>query len=307
MLKSYWRSFLLSKRLVKDGIDIYHGLSNELPYNLQKTNVKSVVTIHDLIFMRYPEWYNPIDRQIYTYKFRYSSKIAQAVIAISEQTKTDLIDYFKMDEKKIKVVYQGCNEVFKQQLSKEEIEKLNRQYNLPEQYILYVGTIEERKNLLNIIRALHQGKIDVPLVVVGRPTAYYEKVRKYIQDNQLENIIFLNSIPVENLPAMYQGASLFTYPSIFEGFGIPILEALQSKVPVITSKGGCFHEVGGTSSVYIDPENVEEIIDAIKKILSDSALQVEMKEKGFQHAHKFSNTIISQQIMDLYQEILDAD
>jgi glycosyltransferase involved in cell wall biosynthesis len=116
-------------------------------------------------------------------------------------------------------------------------------------------------------------------------------------------VIFLNSIPVKDLPAIYQGAELFIYPSLFEGFGIPILESLQSKVPVITSKSGCFQEVGGKSSIYVDPHNVDEIFNAIKKILFDPGLQAEMKEKGYLHAQKFSNSIISQQIMELYNEI----
>ncbi len=304
ILKSYWRSFLLSKQLIRDGIQIFHGLSNELPAKINDSSIKSVVTIHDLIFIRYPELYNSIDREIYNRKFRYSSEIADIVIAVSQQTKNDLIEYYKTNEKKIKVIYQGCNDRYNINLLKKDIDEVKTKYDLPMDYILYVGTIEERKNLLNVVKALHLGKIDIPLVIIGKTTEYLKEVVNYICKNLVENTIFLRAVPFEDLPAIYQGAQIFIYPSIFEGFGIPILEALQSGVPVITSKGGCFEEVGGKAAHYVDPMSVDEIIHAIKKIGEDSELRKEMIEKGKSQAKKFSNSLIAQQIMNTYLEVL---
>ena len=303
ILKSYWRSFILKNELIKDNIELYHGLSNELPSNISESRIKTIVTIHDLIFIRYPELYKPIDREIYTRKFKYASKVANKVIAVSTQTKKDLIDFFNIREEKIEVIYQGCDEIFKQEFSQSEKEKITKKYNLPSEYILYVGTIEERKNLLTIVKALHQGNIDIPLIIIGKTTKYLKQVVNYICSNMVENTIFLKAIPLEDLPVIYQSARLFIYPSVFEGFGIPILEALQSNTPVITSKGGCFEEVGGKYSIYVDPMNVDEMIEAIKKVLSDKNLQNKMKSEGYKHAQQFSNSLIAEKIMALYKSI----
>ncbi len=301
--QSYWRSFQLTKQLIKDKVDIYHGLSNELPKELGKSNVRSVVTIHDLIFLRNPEWYNPIDRFIYKKKFFYSSQIANRIVAISQQTKHDLVEYFHLDEKKIEVIYQGCNKAFQQVLTDTEKQKIKEKWKLPDEYILYVGTIEERKNLLSIVKSMHLGKIFLPLVVVGRQTNYYKKVKAYIDTHSLKHIYFLREVPVIELPGIYQMASLFVYPSIFEGFGIPILEALYSRVPVITSKGGCFTEAGGDSSIYINPVDIEEMIHSIKSILASSELREKITERGYGYAQQFSDESIAEKIMNLYTSI----
>ncbi|MBN2520256.1 MAG: glycosyltransferase family 4 protein [Bacteroidales bacterium] len=304
VFKGYWRSFMLTSQLRKQGINIFHGLSNELPSRINENNIRSIVTIHDLIFIRYPDLYKPVDREIYLKKFKYAASVADKIIAVSTQTKNDLINFFKVDKTKIEVIYQGCDEIFKRFVIDSKKEEIREKYNLPSEFILYVGTIEERKNLLNVVKALHLGKIDIPLVIIGKTTKYLKKVVNYICNNLVENTIFLQAVPLEDLPVIYQSATLFIYPSVFEGFGIPILEALQSKTPVITSKGGCFEEVGGKGSLYIDPMSVDEIINAIKKLLSDTKLREKMKEEGFLHAQSFTNSIIAKQVMNLYQSIL---
>lgn len=303
---SYWRSVLLTKRLERDGVDVYHGLSHELPYNIHKTNVKTVVTIHDIIFMRYPQWYGFIDRSIYKQKVVYSCRIADAIIAVSEQTKQDLIDFLGVDGNKINVIYQGCNDMFREKATSDDLMRVSKKHGLPEEYMLYLGTIEERKNLLTVIKAIHQAGIDMPLVAIGRATKYMLKIKQYIHNHSMQNIHFLHSLPSGDLPAIYQGAKLFVYPSLFEGFGIPILEALNSKTPVITSKGGCFGEVGGKHSIYVDPTNAEEMAAAIKKVLSDKDLQKKMKEEGYKHARKFNKEEIAGQMMDLYKTLYNA-
>jgi glycosyltransferase involved in cell wall biosynthesis len=303
--QAFWRSYKLTNQVEKDEVDIYHGLSNELPKRNRTSNFKTIVTIHDLIFLRHPEWYPVIDRWIYNKKFQYSSQIADGIIAISQQTRNDLVQFYNVDEKKIKIIHQGCNNVFKNSLTDTEKQKIKEKWGLPDEYILYVGTIEERKNLLSIVKSIHQGNIDIPLVVVGRKTDYYKKVQAYIDGHSLKHIYFLEEVSVSELPGIYQMADIFIYPSIFEGFGIPILEALYSRIPVITSQGGCFSEAGGESSKYVNPLDIEEIINAIKSILTDSRLKEEMVENGYEHAMKFSDENVAENIMLFYKSILD--
>jgi len=290
----------------KCNIDIYHGLSNEIPFGLKKTNIKSVVTIHDLIFMRYPEFYNPIDRKIYERKFRFACENANCVVAISEQTKLDIISFLKIPEEKIKVLYQGCDQRFQKLIESEQLEQVKQKYSLPEKYILYVGTVEERKNLLSVVKALKEGNFDITLVVVGKQTDYADKVKQYIHDTGLENVYFLSNVPNDDLPALYQMAKIFVYPSVFEGFGIPILEALYSKVPVISSKGSCFSEAGGPGTIYINPVNSDEIANAIKRILSDEDLYNIMIEQGYKYAQSFNHDKLSARLNNLYKEIANG-
>jgi glycosyltransferase involved in cell wall biosynthesis len=304
ILKPIWRSFGISRQLKADKIDLFHGLSNELPFNIHKTGIKSVVTIHDLIFLRYPDNYKTIDRKIYTKKFKYSSEIADAVISISEQTKTDLINFFGINPEKIEVVYQGCNPAFYKTIEKTIRTRIIKELGIPDKFLLYVGTIEKRKNLLSLIKAIDKGKIDMPLVVVGRPTAYISIVKKYISKHQLKNVFFFENIALENLAALYQSAEIFIYPSVFEGFGLPILEALNSGVPVITTRGGCFSEAGGTSAKYIDPFNLDEFINAIKSLLTDTNERQKMIDEGYRHVLKFRENKIADSIMNIYNRVL---
>jgi glycosyltransferase involved in cell wall biosynthesis len=303
IFRSYWRTFSLSQELPKDNIEIFHGLSHELPYNFPKRQVKSIVTIHDLIFLRLPHMYRFIDRTIYEKKFRYACEASDRVIAVSRQTAEDVVEFFNIPPEKIDVVYQGCNPVFNTEVPLIEKEILRMKYLLPKSFILYVGTIEERKNLLTLIKALHYGKIDIPLVVIGKPTKYLNKIIEFIERHSLINIIFCDIVLNQDLPGIYQLADLFVYPSIFEGFGIPILEALYSKVPVITSRASSMTEVGGNYTVYVDPTNVEEMAAAIKKVLFDSDLQEKMIAEGFRHARSFDGDKVAANIMQVYQKL----
>ena len=177
--RSYWRSFRLIHWLGNDAVDIYHGLSNELPYGIHRTAIKSIITIHDLIFLEHPELYKSFDRYVYRKKVQYGSRVANRIIAVSEQTKQDIIRFLNVDESRIRVVYQGCHRQFYNKVSKETMQYTRQQFALPDEYMLYVGTIEERKNLLKIVTAMNSGNIDFPLVVVGRKTSYFNQVKSY--------------------------------------------------------------------------------------------------------------------------------
>jgi glycosyltransferase involved in cell wall biosynthesis len=301
---SYWRTFGISNQLKKDKINLYHGLSNELPNDIDKTGIPSIVTIHDLIFMRYPQLYKSFDRRIYEKKFRYAAQTATKVIAVSQQTKEDIIDFFKIPENKIEVVYQGCNPIFWDTFSDYQKEEILMKYAVPERFILSVGRIEERKNLLNIVKALYKAKVDLPLVVIGKPTKYLEKIKSFVKTNEIRNIFFLHNVPSEDLPAFYQQSEMFVYPSLFEGFGIPILEALTSKTPVITSRGGCFAEAGGKSSIYVDPENIDEIASAIRIIATSSTIRDNMIIDGYIHAQQFRQEKIASNMIEVYEKVV---
>lgn len=300
---SLWRSFGLTNRLNEDSIDLYHGLSNELPFGIQKSKVRSVITIHDLIFMEHPELYKPFDREIYERKVRYGTRVANRVIAASEQTKQDIIRFLDVDETRIRVVYQGCNRQFYKQVSEESMQNIKRKFALPNQYLLYVGTIEERKNLLKIVQALHHGKIHIPLVVVGRKTSYFNQVQQYIEQNKLRHIYFLDQVQSSDLPAIYQGSAGFIYPSSYEGFGIPVLEALNSGVPVITSRGGCLEETAGKGGLLINPNDQEEMIHSISQLLEETELRDRLIREGGAHALKFRE---EQTIPSLYNVYLEC-
>ena len=303
LFKKYWRNKNIIKDIVQDEIDIYHGLSHEIPLGIEKTNIKSVVTIHDLIFIRYPHLFSSIDRKIYHKKFQSACKRANKIIAISHQTKNDIIEFFGTDENKIEVVYQGCNNVFQSKISKKRIEEICKKYNLPEKFILNVGTIEERKNLLTILKSIKE----LPkqhLVVIGNGKEYKNKCLQYIREHNLQDrVSFLSGIELEEIAAIYQKSEIMIYPSVFEGFGIPILEALFSKTPVITSQGGCFSETGGEHSIYINPLSVSEIISAITKITTDTNLRNTMIEKGYNYAQNFTDKKVAENLQKIYTSL----
>ncbi|MCK5134608.1 MAG: glycosyltransferase family 4 protein [Bacteroidales bacterium] len=301
--RSYWRSFRLSHWLGNDAVDIYHGLSNELPYGIHRTSIRSIITIHDLIFLQHPELYKPFDRYVYKKKAEYGARFASRIIAVSDQTKQDIIRFLDVDESRIRVVYQGCHRQFYNRVSEESHLYTRQQFALPGEYLLYVGTIEERKNLLKIVEAMDQGNIDFPLVVVGRKTAYFNQVKSYIEKSGMDNIHFLDQVQVSDLPAIYQGSRGFIYPSSYEGFGIPILEALNSGVPVITSSGGCLEETAGKGGLLINPLDKEEMIHAIRQVLDDTALRDRLIREGGAHALKFRE---EQTIPALYKVYLES-
>lgn len=308
MFKSLWRSSGIKKNLQKDKIDIFHGLSHEIPINIHKTGIRSIVTIHDLIYLTYPDMYSAIDRAIYNRKFRYACKNADKIIAISECTKQDIIHYFDIAEEKIKVIYQAIHPAFYSMQAKETAETVVRKYKLPKDYLLYVGAINSRKNLLGIVKALKLLPADfqLPLVIIGNGRAYKTEVLKYAeQAGLMQQLILMNHIhDPRELQAFYQQARIFIYPSFYEGFGLPVTEALLSKVPVITSNRSCLPEAGGADSYYINPDCPEEIAHAIVCILSDDDKRLNMIEKGYLFAQKqFNAEKLTREVHQLYRQI----
>lgn len=304
MFPAWWRSVGVCKQIKSLKADIYHGLSQELPWGIQGTHTRSVVTMHDAIFMRYPALYSSSYRAIFIQKNKYSCRVANRIIAISEQTKRDVITYFGADERKINVVYQGCNNIFRQPIDLNDKQQIRQKYNLPPQYLLCVGAIEKRKNAALIVEALHACKIDMPLVIVGKPTSYMSEIQELIVKYKLEHQVhFLHHAHTDDLPAIYAQAEIFIYPSFFEGFGIPILEALCTGTPVITSTGSCFEETGGLYSQYIDPYQPLELGDAIAQVLRDKSLRDTMIQEGKLFSEKFSDVHVAKSMMDVYNTL----
>lgn len=303
-----WRSFTILKDLVKDEIQIYHGLSHEIPLAIQHTRIKSIVTIHDLIFLRFPKYYSFIDRKLYKWKSESACKRANKIIAISEKTKADIVEFYRINPNKIEVIYQSCDDSFKTIFNLSTLNRIKLTYALPDKYILIVGTIEERKNLKLIIQALKNVDEDYKLVVIGKQTSYFKIVENEIEKLELrKRVLFLSNIPFGDLPGIYQMANLFVYPSFYEGFGIPIIEALYSGVPVIAATGSCLEEAGGPNSLYISPTSSIELTEAINLVLSSAILQKQMKEKGLEFVQKFSSPILTQQLMNCYKSLNKTD
>ena len=170
LTKAWWRMHGMVADMVRHGVTLYHGLSGELPIGIKQTGIKTVVTIHDLIFLRHPEWYNPIDAKIYTWKFHNTCREADRIIAISECTKRDVVTFGGVSPDKIDVVYQSCGSRYAVKESDKKMQEVHTRYMLPSRYIVNVGSIEERKNILLAVQALRLLPDDVSLVVDGRPT-----------------------------------------------------------------------------------------------------------------------------------------
>lgn len=311
-----WRSSWVKKDLRKLRIDLYHGLSHEIPVGIRKTGIRSVVTIHDLIHERYPEQYHPVDVRIYRAKFRYACAQADHIIAISEQTRNDIIRFYGSPENKISVCYQSCNPRFTRQVGEAEKQNIKSAYGLPDSYFLYVGSLIERKNLMNVVKALHILKDDlkIPLVVIGDGGKYKRKVKQFLRDhNEGGEVIFLSEREeskhrpgyqtAADFPAIYQSAIALVYPSFFEGFGIPVLEALWSRLPVITSNLSCLPEAGGEGAYYVNPASPEEIAAGMKKIWTDKNFAASLAEKGWAHAQGFTPQMHAASVMNVYESL----
>ncbi len=306
LFPSIWRSYWIGKDLRKLNIGLFHGLSNEIPFGISNKQIKIVVTIHDLIFLRFPHLYSPIDRWIYTKKYHYACQHADVIIAISQQTKSDIVNFLNIDENKIKVVYQGCHALFQKTLDENVKQAVRQKFRLPKKFLLAVGTIEERKNILTVIKAIQPLK-HVHLVMVGKEKDYAESVFNYIKAHNLSNRIHhLKEVKLDELCAIYQLALIFVYPSLFEGFGIPIIEALFSGVPVITSEGSCFAEAGGPSSIYLPPQDIDQWRTTIDNLWNEEGKKMEMIKDGRRFVQAFLDESIAKRLFEVYSELLPS-
>ena len=303
LMKPYWRSHGIVNDLKRDGVEVFHGLSGELPIGLRKAGIKGVVTIHDLIFLRHPEWYNPVDVMFYKWKFHKTLKEATKIIAISECTKRDIMHYGKVEPERIELIYQSFSPQFKQNSSpqnntaSEENSSLFTLNSSLKRYILSVGTVEERKNIGLAVKALDYLPDNVHLVAVGRQTDYAKSLPKH------PRLHLMGQLPIEELTALYDGAEAFVYPSRYEGFGIPIIEAISRGLPVVACTGSCLEEAGGPDSIYVDPDDAQAMANAIKSVLKGAPDREQRIERSKEYIKRFEGNDVAAQVMQLYQNL----
>ena len=302
---AWWRMTGVVADLQRDRVQLYHGLSGELPIGIQNSGIRSVVTIHDLIFLRHPEFYHWVDTKIYAWKFRQTLKEADHIIAISECTKRDILYYGDIDEQKISIVYQSFAPRFSAEISEEQRSQVSRRYQLPQRYILNVGSIEARKNVLQAVQALPLLPDDIALVIVGRHTPYTDRVLQFAHEHHLEHRVrVLHGVPDDHLPVLYAMAEAFVYPSVYEGFGIPIIEAISCGLPVVACTGSCLEEAGGPDCYYVQPGDVEGLADAIRHSLKGAADRELRIENSKKYIRRFSGCNVADQVVNVYQRLL---
>ncbi|GAB6137374.1 glycosyltransferase family 4 protein [Halanaerobaculum tunisiense] len=266
---------------------------------------KLILTIHDLTPLLFPQYFSASERtyiksMIWLAKFR-----ADKIITVSQNTKQDLINEFNFNSDKIKVIYNGIDDSYKP--IRNGLDTIKEKYKTGDKYILYVGNIKPHKNIPRLLKALSKVKNDnnMKLVIVGKRDKAYDQVFKVIDRYELEdNVIFTGFVPDNDLLLLYNAATLFVYPSLYEGFGLPPLEAMACGTPVITSNISSLPEVVGEAAITVDPYSIDDLATAINNVLSDSNLQEELSRKGLERVRQFSWRKTAQETFKVYQEVL---
>jgi glycosyltransferase involved in cell wall biosynthesis len=293
--------------LRREGIDLFHTPHYVLP---PLTPCRSVVTIHDCIHLRFPQ-YLP-NRLGYVYA-RSSMWVAthrsNRVLTVSEASKRDILEYFHIPQSKIEVIYNGIDERFWSPPDPEDIERIRERYQLDGRFVLYAGNIKPHKNLERLIEAFHSlrnhGFEDVKLLIIGDEVSKYATLRRAVHQHKLHKYVrFFGFVPDETLAALYRLASVFVFPSLYEGFGLPPLEAMASGTPVITSNVSSLPEVVGDAAVLIDPYRSDSIASAMERVLSDAQLRGDLRARGLQRAREFSWDHTARRVRAIYDEVL---
>ncbi len=301
MPDAFWRSYSIIGDLRKKGVKLFHGLSNEIPLSFPDEKIKSVVTIHDVIYKLYPHYYPFIDRLIYERKVAFACKNADAIIATSQQTKSDLSIYYNVNPEKIVVVYQS---VVMPEVSEEQHRISTEKFQLHSPYFLFVGRIEERKNLLNSLKAFKQlNEKELKFYVVGNGGAYKEICQKYAEEELPGRVHFFSDVNNQELSTFYKQSAALIFASHYEGFGIPILEAQMMQTPVITSQYGCFKEIGSVAAVYVNPNDIDQLSQAMNKTFTDLSLRSELLKAGLENAKRFTPELFAKELIGVYQNI----
>ncbi|PIN89775.1 glycosyltransferase family 1 protein [Candidatus Pacearchaeota archaeon CG10_big_fil_rev_8_21_14_0_10_32_14] len=298
-------TFLLPIICKKASINVLHDPGQISPFFFGYGKTKKILSILDLSQIIYPENTTRLG-SIYSKLLPSVCKRSDFIITISESTKNDLMKYYDIPPSKIKVIYLGADENYKV-LPKTKINFIYDKYKIPKDYILYVGTLEPRKNIPNLLRAYAKIKSDInhKLVITGKKGWKYKEIYDTIDELKLENdVIFTGYVEEEDLPSIYNGASLFVYPSYYEGFGLPPLEAMSCGCPVITSNTSSIPEVVGDAGIMINPNDVDELAKQIKRVLSDKKLRENMKQKGLKQSKKFSWEKCAREHLEVYEEVI---
>jgi len=302
----YWRVFGARKSIQENEIDLYHGLTQQIPRSIRLSKVPKILSIHDLIYRHHPEFSPEDDLEKYDHQLRIACAASDRIIAVSESTKSDLIRFFSLSPDKIQVIYSPCDARFFKTATLRQRLDVQVRYGLPEKYLLYVGSMAARKNLLTVVKALKQipKAKRLPLVIIGNETAYSRQVFEYAyQHNLREFLIVPKYVSTEDLPAVYQGAQVFIYMSLYEGFGMPILEAVASGVPVVVSKNSAMPEAAGPGGSLADPEDSEDVARRISEFIWDQGAREAAISAGVDHAKKFDNFEAVCNLLSMYKEV----
>lgn len=300
----------LSWKLHRLKLDLYHATHYVLP---AMVSCRVVVTIHDIIHLLYPEFLPNRMAFLYAQRMiRRSLKRGDRIIADSHNTRTDLMDYFETDGRKIDVVYPGVAETFRRQLGDEDVRQVLSDHGVEGPYLLFVGNPKPHKNLDNVVRAfaevIRRDAFEGDLVCVGGRDEAQQRVLHHAESlGVVDRVRLLGHVEEEALPAIYQGARLFLYPTLYEGFGLPVVEAMASGVPVITSNTSSLHEVANGYASLVDPLDVEQMTDAIIAALGDDALRERLIAAGKERSSQFSWRQTAQQTLEVYQSALLQD
>ena len=286
------------------GIDIFHATDNVLPL---LTGTKSVFTLHDLAFRLYPETHTVYNRWFLRIMMPRFLKSTEGIIAVSNSTKRDAEYFYKVSSGKVHVVYPGVGSQFKPVLDQNKLAFMRRTYGLPERYILYVGSIEPRKNLIRLFEAFgHVNQADIRLVIAGRKGWRYRAIFEHLGTLGLEEkVIFTGFVPDDNLPALYSNAVAFVFPSLYEGFGLPILEAMACGTPVVSSNTSSLPEAAGEAAILIAPQDVQGWVDAINNLSCNPQLREELRQKGLRRVKDFSWDLAAEKTLSIYHEIYE--
>jgi len=304
MLRILWEQIFLPIRIRKDTLDLFHYTDHAMSLVQRKCPV--VITVHDIAFIRFPDLLNK-SRQIYKkYILSLSVKKADIIIAVSHSTKRDIIEFFKVDEKKIKVIHHGVESKFRPISNVEGYRTMN---NLPKKMILNIGTLEPRKNVVTLIRAFkrlqEKGFKSHILVIAGERGWLYKKIFEEIKSSGLQQSIrVLGVVSDEELPLLYNCADLFVYPSLYEGFGLPPLEAMACGIPIITSNTSSLPEVVGNVGILVDPNDIESLSDEMYRVLKDDKLMHQMSRDGLKRSKMFTWERMANEVLETYNNAL---
>lgn len=306
VLKTYlWYPYAIIKlNREKTDLNLIHNPS-QIP-TFFKPKQKYVITVHDITPLLFPKEHKSGKSFIYRLLFPRTLKTADKIITVSHNTKQDIINYFKTPDEKIKVIHLAADKKY-QPLNKEIISKFKEKYNLDFPFLLYVGTLEPRKNIPTLIKSIYKlKKNNLPhkLVIAGKKGWKYKSIFSLIEELDLQNdVIFTGYVPDVDLPALYNAADMFVYPSLYEGFGLPPLEAMACGCPVITSNTSSLPEVVGDAGIMIDPHDVDELAEAIYEVLTNDGLKANMVEKGLDRAKTFSWERTANETFNLYLDV----
>ena len=296
--------------LFRDNADIYHFFNFIVPPRIKG---KVITTIHDMTYELYPETMDKRNLKRIKDDIQYSVDRSDKIITVSESSKNDIIKFLNVDESKIEIVYNGVDyNKFNKSYTEEIKLRVRKKYNLPQDYILYMGTLEPRKNIDSIIEAFallkkQEGFDNIKLVIAGKKGWLFESIFDLVNKlNLKDQVVFTDYVDEIDKTIIYNMAELFVFPSLYEGFGIPVLEAMASSVPVITSNSSSLPEVAGDSAVLVEAKDIKGISESMNRILSDSNLRKDMIEKGHVQAKKFTWEASAEKLYNIYKEVLKS-